>query len=538
MDISLVRLTSNGNRMIPLGLACLQAYLKANGIKVKALDLKSSYYQLGPLLENPFATFISTNCIPNHQDMPVLLPLADDLLAGRSIDFTAGIYAYLLADFALRGYESPQTTIRRYQGRFKFVQECVPLISKAPIVAFSVDYISIAETVMASAIIKSENPDTIVVWGGPAVTQSSAAFKLFLLRGVCDALVIGEGEQPLLEIAKGTELNKIDGAMVRCPNNDKDTGYQPSKQLPLDELPAPDYTGIELANYCMVSSVYTSRGCSHRCLFCAEWNLFGPRFRVKSAERVVDDIKTIINRYRPGYIIFGDSLTNHSADYFENLCDLLIKQKLSVKFAGHLRADLTTATAEKAALAGFTDAWVGFESFNETHLEKMRKNVELNQNLAAIEALAGAGINILAMLVVGFGTTEEEVANYHAVLKIIETLAGKKVEINGQDEALSIQFRPSPCILVPGSLNYKQAHSEEVSSWVPLTKPTDYADEVFKIQQQLDKIPYEYKRGTPSNLIFSIIRGIQEANWNARFRETGLNVYIAQVIAEWQKKAA
>ena len=41
-----------------------------------------------------------------------------------------------------------------------------------------------------------------------------------------------------------------------------------------------------------------SRGCTNRCQFCAEWNLFGRRFRVRSIENVLNDIETIFRAHR------------------------------------------------------------------------------------------------------------------------------------------------------------------------------------------------------------------------------------------------
>ena len=130
------------------------------------------------------------------------------------------------------------------------------------------------------------------------MTQSFDAYKLFLKKNICDGLVIGEGEYPLLKIAQGKDLSHIEGVMSINNNN---FSYTPGIQLDINTLPTPDYTNLPLDTYYEIASLYRSRGCTHRCKFCAEWKLFGPRFRVRSIENVINDIETIIDKHHPKY---------------------------------------------------------------------------------------------------------------------------------------------------------------------------------------------------------------------------------------------
>ncbi len=81
-------------------------------------------------------------------------------------------------------------------------------------------------------------------------------------------------------------------------------------------MPTPDYTDISLDTYFQIASIYRSRGCTNRCKFCAEWKLFGRWFRVRSVEKVVKDIEIIIEKHKPQYMIFGESLINDNLQYF------------------------------------------------------------------------------------------------------------------------------------------------------------------------------------------------------------------------------
>ena len=132
----------------------------------------------------------------------------------------------------------------------------------------------------------------------------------------------------MLEIAKGAELTKIKGVMAL--DHQQSYSYTPGIQLDLDTLPTPDYTGIPLDTYYQIASTYRSRGCINRCQFCAEWKLFGPRFRTRSVEKVVQDIEIIVRTFKPRFMLFGESLINDNLEYFEELCDKLIEKNLDM----------------------------------------------------------------------------------------------------------------------------------------------------------------------------------------------------------------
>ncbi|GAH01535.1 unnamed protein product, partial [marine sediment metagenome] len=111
--------------------------------------------------------------------------------------------------------------------------------------------------------------------------------------------------------------------------------------------------------------------------------------------------------------------------YFEELCDALIEKNLDIKFGTHFRANITPILARKAKLAGFEDAWVGFEAFSDTELKEMNKGTNVNQNIETIESLTQAGVNVLAMLVVGFSDIETEKSNCQSIVQTIEHFSNR-----------------------------------------------------------------------------------------------------------------
>lgn len=536
ISIALVKISCVNERLIPLGLACLQAYLKMNSVNVNVFNFRATTYSLPKLASDPLIQLRTPIFIMNHQDFPLLIPIAETILNNSELDLNENVFPDLLSDYASRLFEVPELTKVRFESIISYINSILPqLIIDYNTIGFSVNYLNIPETIIASSLIRRDFPDIQIIWGGPSITQSYDAFKLFLKRKVCDGLINGEGEYPLLEIARETDLNEIKGVMSLT--NNREMKYKRGIQLDLDSLPTPDYSNIPLDTYFQIASAYRSRGCTHRCKFCAEWNLFGPRFRVRSIEKVITDIETIIERHHPQYMIFGESLINDDLRYFNSLCDAMIEKKFDMKFGTHFRANISPDLAKKAYLAGFNDAWVGFEAFSEQDLKEMNKGVSVNENLATIENLTGAGLNVIAMLVVGFTNLQEEIKNCSNIINIIKYISQKRyINKKGKEKPLSIQWRPAPMYIVPGSIDYKEKKNNHTWSWKCNNISNGNEKSIMALEQELSEIPYEFERPIPDLKIGELMKKIQDVDRTSGFAIGGLAKHIITYLMESKRK--
>ena len=526
MTIALVKVSCINDRLIPLGLACLQGYLKQHSTPVKVFNFRTIEYTLPKVVFDPLIQLNLTDFIVNHQDLPLLIPIANDILSNQEVNLSEGVYPDILNDYSSRMFENPETTKKRFESMINYCRNTVlESLKEFDTFGFSLNYLNISETVISSCYLKLHNPECKIIWGGPTITQSSEAFKLFLEKGICDGLVIGEGEKPLLEIANGNYLDSIKGVM--SINEKGLTQYSKGEQIDLDLLPTPDYTDIPLDTYYNIASTYRSRGCTNRCKFCAEWKLFGPRFRFRSVEKVIRDIETITKNASPGYMLFGESLINDDLDYFERLCDALIEKNLGIKFGTHFRANITQELAKKAKLAGFEDAWVGFEAFSDEDLKEMNKGTSVHQNMETIENLTQAGVNVIAMLVVGFSDLSTELKNCENVVNTIEYYSNKKCKTkDGNQVPLPIQFRPAPMYLVPGSLDYQKKIDSDTKPWKCNLMSRQNRVEIKNLESELSTIPYTFERPIPNQKVAQLIQLIQNADRKAGFTIGGVTKYV------------
>jgi len=536
MTIALVKVSCINDRLIPLGLACLQAFLKQNSIPVKVFNFRTSDYTLPKVVFDPLIQLNLTDFIVNHQDLPLLIPITNDIINNREIKLSEGVYPDLFNDYSSRMFENPETSKNRFQAMIDYCKNTVlKSLKEFHTLGFSLNYLNISETIISSCYIKLFNPDCKILWGGPSITQSFEAFKLFLMKKVCDGLVIGEGEQPILEISQGEDFARIKGMMCLIDGNK--INYSPGIQLDLDSLPTPDYTDIPLDTYYQIASTYRSRGCTNRCKFCAEWKIFGPRFRTRSVEKVVRDVETIVKNCNPGFMLFGESLINDDLDYFERLCDALIEKNLGIKFGTHFRANITSDLAKKAKLAGFEDAWVGFEAFSDEDLKEMNKGTSVHQNMQTIENLTQAGVNVIAMLVVGFSNLETELSNCENVLNTIKHYSNQKCITQDNNQVpLPIQFRPAPMYLVPGSFDYKEKLESNTKPWTCKFISEQNRTQIKNIERELNEIPYTFNRPIPNQKVVQLIQQIQEADRNAGFTIGGVANYVINYVMDERRE--
>ena len=256
---------------------------------------------------------------------------------------------------------------------------------------------------------KAENPDLVVIMGGP---HASALPEDVLTRSPADVVVIGEGEQTLLELIQlviragkldRRELERIKGiafldgehAVRRTPIRpyvDLDSIPFPARDI----LPRSDYRGYYLYKRTPEAPMMISRGCPADCTFCSNqhWKLSKPFLRSRSAQNVVDEMEEL---YELGYREVQDM-----SDEFNNdvknaiaICEEIVHRRLDMTWKTCLRAHpLPEKLVTLMAQAGCWMVSMGIESGNEEALRGIRKFITLEQVEKACTLLKKHGIKV------------------------------------------------------------------------------------------------------------------------------------------------
>jgi radical SAM superfamily enzyme YgiQ (UPF0313 family) len=248
-----------------------------------------------------------------------------------------------------------------------------------------------------------------------------------------DIGVIGEGEITMSEIMKQEtwvqeEIAKIPGT---CHRVDGKTVLAPPRKLadPLDTLPIPDRDAFNLDWYLqprrlipyhtgVTLTLMSSRGCPFKCVFCStktNWQ----RFRGHSAERVVEEVELLVNKYGAQYIHLFDDLFIANRKRFNAIHEGIVKKGLNkkVKFMCLIRSDLIDdEMMTKLKEMGVVTTGIGMESGNERVLRFLKQDsTTVEENARAIELHAKYGISIMGTFMVGNPNETEE--------EMLETLA-------------------------------------------------------------------------------------------------------------------
>jgi anaerobic magnesium-protoporphyrin IX monomethyl ester cyclase len=273
---------------------------------------------------------------------------------------------------------------------------------------------------VAAEEVKCWNRNCFLVVGGPYATDDP---EEVLRGGNVDCVVIGEGEltttdlvRRLLEHSSFYDVPGIaysaNGGIVRTSPR--------SAIADLDSLPFPDYALVDLEDFSnqyltFSSKIYqphanilTTRGCPYRCLYCH--HILGKKFRARSPENVLEEIRSLHERYGVTDFQVIDDIFNFDIDRAKALCDLLIKSrlKLTLSFPNGVRGDIMDEELiDKMAEAGTKYVSIAVETASPRLQKLIRKNLDLDRVFQAIEYSAKAGIITRGFFMLGFPTETE-----------------------------------------------------------------------------------------------------------------------------------
>lgn len=254
-----------------------------------------------------------------------------------------------------------------------------------------------------------------IIVGGPHATLMSK--QLMENYPFLDYLVRGEGEYICLDLLNALEkegdLNKIKGLSYRKEGK---IIHNPSAKLieDLDALPFPEYKFFDLASYSKqphypkellnypVGCVTSSRGCPYNCTFCSSSNLWGRKIRFRNPKKVVDEIEELYIKYNIRYIVFMDDHFTANRQRAIDICKLIIKRKLKIKWECHSEVNvINKEILDWMKKAGCYLIAYGVEDTSEEGLRFFKKAHNLEQLYNAFKLTKEAGIKTLSYFIIG-----------------------------------------------------------------------------------------------------------------------------------------
>ena len=307
----------------------------------------------------------------------------------------------------------------------KDIEQIVLSLARPRIIGISVLTLNSMRAYELSGKIKKVDSKALVVLGGihPTVLTDEA-----LNYKSVDVVIRGEGEETLKELVglvlDGKDYKQISGISLRENGNIK---HNPDRVMiaNLDDIPPFPYHLFEkdLDKYPSFGAIFTSRGCPHKCIFCSSRSISGMSYRIYSIERIVSEIKILVEKYNQKIIWLLDDNIAVNPKRFKKFIEMIMVEGLHKKteFHGSMRGDnLTDEVLEWARKGNFRMIAFGMETGTEPLMKLIGKRETVETIINAIRKTSDSGIATAATLIFGL-PTETRKDRWHT-MKLVRSL--------------------------------------------------------------------------------------------------------------------
>lgn len=264
--------------------------------------------------------------------------------------------------------------------------------------------------------IKQIRPEIRITLGGGYANTELRQLSDPGIFDYVDSITLDSGFLPLQRLADGggdpvrTYVRK--GGQVEYLSSDHE-------EVLHAELPAPDYSGLELGDYFGLfetlnpvtrlwsddrwNKLVLAHGCCwSRCAFCDTSIDYIGRYDPADPKTICDWIEHIIIRSGFNGFHFVDEAL--PPDLLDGLCDEILHRGLEIEWWGNIRFEkrFSTALIYKMAETGCIAVTGGLETCNDRTLKLMKKGITVEHAVRVLGDLTDAGILTHAYLMYGF----------------------------------------------------------------------------------------------------------------------------------------
>lgn len=286
------------------------------------------------------------------------------------------------------------------------------ILSRKPdLIGLSCTTSSFLEGYEIAKLVKKFKPEIFTVVGGAhACTIGAPLLDSF---PDIDYLVIGEGEQTMLELVQSgcRMVEDIPGIAYRKHGVGTLTA-QRELIAELDSLPFPAYHllpnfperyTLPLFSFPTApnSSIISSRGCPYSCSYC-DRSVFARGFRFNSPEYIIEHVEMLNRKYGIRHVFFYDDLFTFDRNRVTRFCELKKIKQLKVTY--NCIARLEHVDHELLSLLKNSGCWqvnFGIESGDPDVVKKHRKFFGLNEVGKKLQMVKDAGMRVKGLFMIG-----------------------------------------------------------------------------------------------------------------------------------------
>ena len=263
--------------------------------------------------------------------------------------------------------------------------------------------------------LKAVRPDIIIIMGGP---QASATAKAIMdAMDYVDYVCTGEGEDTVLPFFEsilrknGTDIDQVPGLYYRkdgvvtytnieVPLCDLNTLPQWDDRLYIDQYTEPE-PAIARPDYFM--NIDVGRGCPYNCSFCSSSYFWRRVYRLKTPERIVEDIRYFHDKFGIKSFGFSHDAFTTNLKLVDKVCDYFIEQGLDITWNCTARIDcIDEDLILKMKKTGMTQIELGIETGSLRMQKITHKNLNLERAKYMVDFVMKTGVRIGLFFMCGF----------------------------------------------------------------------------------------------------------------------------------------
>lgn len=273
------------------------------------------------------------------------------------------------------------------------------------ILVISVTSSTMKDDIQACDIAKSVNPDILTISKGTQYLESEK--ELLEKYKNLDVILRGELQFTIVDLIRERDFSKILGISYKKDGNVYINSDRPALE-DLDLLPFPARHLLNNKLYLApdtkepITVIYTGRGCPFYCIFCGVDVTTGHKLRARSPDNIVREIEECVTKYNIKTFFFRADTFTMRKDHVVKVCQLIIEKGLKIRWGTNSRVD--TLDAEIVQWMKKAGCWIigfGIESGNQDILDKMKKQITLEQARKAIGLCKEFKIKVYTLFLIG-----------------------------------------------------------------------------------------------------------------------------------------
>lgn len=278
-------------------------------------------------------------------------------------------------------------------------------------------------TLLIAKKIREERPDIKILFGGPHATLT--ARECMSDFDFVDVISLGEGEKTILPIVDALmgdmDFSNLKGVAYR---RDNDICINEREELisneELENYTVYDYKPVEIKPNTMIE-IEAGRGCPFACTFCSTSPFWGRKFRIKSVDELICEMKKFHQLYGVTSFSLLHDLFTVNRKHLTEFCNRIIDEKLPFRWGCSSRVDvLDKDIIALMKRANCFTIYLGIETGSASMQKKINKKLNLEHAITMIREIDKVGMRFTTSFIYGY--PEETVEEFRDTIKMMEKI--------------------------------------------------------------------------------------------------------------------